>query len=84
MTLCFHKHAFLADQWNCKKSPTNNEETPPNGNKFCMTVFNVRFKYPKVYLPITNISSIIKDWYFSTYEEFRHLASYTHRTFIIT
>ena len=73
----------------CKKSPTINKETPLNGDEFCMITFNARSKCPKVSLPITDISSIIKTFKywcicFSTYEEFRHLAFYTRRISIQT
>ena len=44
----------------CKKSPTTNKETPPNGDEFYLIAFNSRFKCLKVSFSIIDISSIIK------------------------
>ena len=48
-----------------------------------MIAFNATFKCPKVFLPIIDISSIIKilgaGISFSTYEEFHHLAFHARR-----
>ena len=41
---------------NCKKNPTTNKETPPDGEELFM--INARSKCPKVSLSIIDISSI--------------------------
>ena len=72
----------------CKKSPTTNKETPPNGDEFCMIAFNVRSNVQK-FLVLSLIFNLLSKLLstsicFSTYEKPHHLDFYTSRISIPT
>ena len=72
----------------CKKSPTTNKETPPNGDEFWMISFKLDLNVQKflfLSLIFYLLSKLLSTGIcFSTYEEFHHLAFYTRGISILT